>query len=240
MINRVIREDPTKSYMHNREPITPKLLWKSMCDYDLWPLYILGLMFQIPMGPPNQYLTLTLRGLGFDTFHTNLLVVPSVVFHMFTMMALTYVAEIWKELTFTAAIPQIWALPFLIFIYVKDITSINKWTSYAIMTCLLSYPSGRFTPSSPNQYLTATAHPIQVAWNSRNSNSVRSRTVSAALYNMFVQTSGIIISNIYRKDDAPRYKRGNRVLLSICIANLVIYTFVKVYYVQRNKQRETK
>ena len=57
---------------------------------------------------------------------------------------------------------------------------------------------------------------------------------------MFVQTSGIIISNIYRKDDAPRYKRGNRVLLSICIANLVIYTFVKVYYVQRNKQRETK
>lgn len=143
MINRVIREDPTKSYMHNRQPITPKLLWKSMTDYDLWPLYILGLMFQIPMGPPNQYLTLTLKGLGFDTFHTNLLVIPSVVFHMFTMMILTYVAEIWKELTFTAAIPQIWALPFLIFIYVKDINAINKWTSYAIMTALLSYPSGK-------------------------------------------------------------------------------------------------
>lgn len=57
---------------------------------------------------------------------------------------------------------------------------------------------------------------------------------------MFVQTSGIIISNIYRQDDKPRYKRGNRVLLSICIANLFIYAGVKLYYVQRNKQRDAK
>ena len=97
IVNRVIREDPTKSGMHNRQPITPKLLWKSMSDYDLWPLYILGLLFQIPETTPNQYLTLTLKGLGFDTFKTNLLVIPSTVFHMFTMLAVTYVAEIWGE-----------------------------------------------------------------------------------------------------------------------------------------------
>ncbi len=39
-------------------------------------------------------------------------------------------------------------------------------------------------------------------------------------------------------DDRPRYRRGNRVLVSICALNVGIYVFAKVYYVVRNKRRE--
>ncbi|KAG0650957.1 putative transporter [Hyphodiscus hymeniophilus] len=225
MINRVLREDPSKSSMHNREPLTPALLWQSMKDFDLWPIYLLGLNFQTPMTTVMAYLTLSLKGLGFDTFKTNLLVIPSMILHVITMLALTYGAEVWGELTFTALIGQIWALPFLIFINLVDINSINKWFAWIIMTVLLSYPN---------------AHPIQVGWNSRNSNTVRSRTVSAALYNMSVQTSGIIASNIYQKDDAPQYRRGNKVLLSILIGNIFLYLGSKLYYVKRNAYRDRK
>jgi len=145
--------------MHNRQPVTPKLLWKSMRDYDLWPLYIIGLLFQIPETTPAQYLTLTLKGLGFNTLHTNLLVIPSTVAHIITMLALTYVAEIWGELTLTALLGQIWALPFVVYIYIVDITKINKWKAFGIMTLLLSYPSGNlFSFSRLSSHYTITQH----------------------------------------------------------------------------------
>jgi hypothetical protein len=197
---------------------------------------------------PSNYLTLSLRELGFDTFKTNLLVIPSKVLHVITMLALTYAGEVFGELTFTALIGQIWALPFLIFMNIVDINSINKWAAWGIMTALLCYPSGMF-PSplfecwtvclmSGERLTMGIAHAMQVGWNSRNSNTVRSRTVSAALYNMCVQTSGIIAANIYQEDDAPRYVRGNHVLLALLILNIFLYLGTKLYYVKRNEYRD--
>lgn len=40
MINRVLRDDPTKGDMHNRQSIGASGFMKSLMDYDLWPLYL--------------------------------------------------------------------------------------------------------------------------------------------------------------------------------------------------------
>lgn len=143
MVNRIIREDPSKSSMHNREPLTLRLLWRSMTDYDLWPIYLLGLNFQTPMTTPQNYLTLVLRGLGFGTFGTNLLVIPSRILHVVNMLALTYAGEVFGELTYVALIGQIWALPFIIFLNIFDINNINKWLAWGVLTILLCYPNGK-------------------------------------------------------------------------------------------------
>lgn len=45
----------------------------------------------------------------------------------------------------------------------------NKWGTYALVSILLSYPY---------------CHAILVAWTSKNSNNVGTRSVSAALYNV--------------------------------------------------------
>ena len=56
---------------------------------------------------------------------------------------------------------------------------------------------------------------------------------------MFVQASAVVSAYIYRADDAPRYRRGNRVLIAIsCINLLVLYPGTKLYYIWRNKQRD--
>lgn len=57
---------------------------------------------------------------------------------------------------------------------------------------------------------------------------------------MSVQTSGIIAANIYRDDDAPRYERGNRVLLLLVTLNIFLYLGTKLYYVKRNAWRNRK
>ncbi|RFU35080.1 hypothetical protein B7463_g1183, partial [Scytalidium lignicola] len=223
LVNRILRDDPSKGDMHNRQAITPKLLWESLSDYDLWPIYIIGMLFGIPGSPPDTYLTLTLRSLGFDTFNSNLLSIPAQIGTTINMLILTYLSETYiKQRAFLGLVSQIWFLPCLIALSVLP-EGTNKWGSYALVTVLLSYP---------------TPHPMQVGWTSRNSNTVRTRTVSAAAYNMMVQLSSIISANIYRADDKPLYRRGNRILVAITCLNIAVYLSTKTYYVLRNKQRD--
>jgi hypothetical protein len=80
-------------------------------------------------------------------------------------------------------------------------------------------------------------HAILVAITSRNAGTVRTRTVASALYNMCVQASSIISSNIYRDDDKPLYRRGNKVLIGICAFNFALFIGTKVFYVAINERR---
>lgn len=162
----------------------------------MWPLYVLGLTFMtlsshspycsvapsnflrssVPVTPPQTYLTLLLRDLGFNTVQSNLLTVPSTVFGIVLLLVVSYISEIWDSRIGVIVVLQIWALPLLIALYTFN-EHTSQWVYFVVITLITGFPD---------------THPIQVAWASTNSNSVGTRTVSASIYNMFVQTGSIV------------------------------------------------
>ena len=222
--NKVLRDDPSKSGMHNRQAITPKMLWQSLSDYDLWPIYAIGMLFEIPASPPKAYVSLSLKHLGFDAFQITLLNVPITVLTAINLLWITALTERVGQVAIMGILTQLWVLPLLI-VDLKAINHISAWAQYAVTLLLVAQPS---------------MQAAQVAWCSRISNTVRTRAVSAAIYNITIQLSGIASSNIYRSDDAPLYHRGNGQLIAINVACMAANAFAKIYYTYRNKSNQNK
>jgi len=180
MVNRVLRDDPSKGGMHNRQPVTPKLLWEALKDYDMWVIYVLGLSWMIPSTPATNYISLELKSLGFSTFHTNLLSIPAYVVFILNLLFWTWISERFNVRFMLGVVAEGWALVLLIALECLP-GDASAWVRWVLVTLLIGMPY---------------VHAILVAITSRNAGTVRTRTVATALYNMMVQVSNIIGNNV--------------------------------------------
>lgn len=197
LANRILRDDPSKGYvypclssgvaaannytsdMHNREPLTFSLLWEALSDKDMWPIYILGLCWNAPVIPLTSYLTLTIKSLGFDTFHTNLLTIPAYVIFIINLLTWTFVSEKTNNRILLSLVSQFWNIPLLIAL--ECLPGTNKWGRYVVSIMLVGSPY---------------VHAIMVSLTSRNAGSVRTRAVASAIYNMAIQMSNVYTSQV--------------------------------------------
>ncbi|KAF5864764.1 hypothetical protein ETB97_006609 [Aspergillus alliaceus] len=224
MVNRVIRDDPSKGGMHNRQAVTPKMLWEALCDYDMWPIYLLGLTWMIPNTPATSYITLQLKSLGFGTFETNLLTIPAYVIFIINLLVWTWISERFYQRLILGVGSMIWCLVLLIALETLP-DNASPWARWIINVLLIGAPY---------------VHAIIVAMTSRNAGTVRTRTVASAVYNMMVQTSSIIANNIYRENDKPYYRTGNKVLIALTVWSMAVFIGAKYYYMWRNKKNAEK
>jgi predicted MFS family arabinose efflux permease len=125
---------------------------------------------------PHNYLTLTLRSLGFNTIQSNLLSIPAYAIGAIGLLSTTYLSEAINSRVLSTVILQFWALPLLIVLYTFT-ENTPQWSYFTVVSLIVGSPF---------------VHPIQVAWTSRNSNSVRTRTISACMYNVSFQAGYII------------------------------------------------
>ena len=222
--NRLVRDDPSKSDMHNRQGVSFKQFLKALSDYDIWPLLLVSLTFLIPQTPPSGYLNIILRQMGFSRNKTIFLNIPIEFTNIITMISISLISELVDERAFICIIPQIWML-IPIAVEYANAESILSWGKYALLFIIIVNPN---------------IQGVLVSWISRVSYSVRTRTVASPMSNIGIQLAGIVGQNIYRADDAPLYFRGNRVLIGLCCMNLALFLLCKFYYVARNKYKKGK
>ncbi|KAK5163129.1 uncharacterized protein LTR77_010913 [Saxophila tyrrhenica] len=170
----------------------------------------------------NQYLTLVLKSAGYGSFTTNLLTIPAYCIFILNLLFWCFLSEKINERFLLCTISQIWVLPLLIALETLPITR-SPWATWILSVLIYAMPY---------------VHPLIVAITSRNAGTVRTRTVASALYNMMVQPSNIIGSNIYRTPDSPFYFTGNKVLIGLVCHNICLFVGAKVFYVTVNRRRE--
>lgn len=94
-------------------------------------------MIVVPTGPPQTYLTLSLRNLGFTTTQTNLLTIPSNIIGIINMVAAAYFSEIVNSRVLATVTLQFWALPLLIALYTFT-SHTSQWVYFAVVINILS------------------------------------------------------------------------------------------------------
>lgn len=117
-----------------------RLLWDALKDYDMWPIYILGLSWTIPNQLAIAYITLILRGLKFDTFETNLLTVPAYTLFILQLIFWTWVSERINNRYIIILICQLWMLPLLISLEVLPGGPSYVWGRYVLNLMLVGFP----------------------------------------------------------------------------------------------------
>ncbi len=146
----------------------------------MWGMYFLGLCAYIPATPVQGYLSLTLKRIGFSTFDSNMLSIPSAVLQIIIMLLLAKSSEYFDERAFHCLIGEAWCLP--LFAALLAIPAYgHSWGRFTLTTMISGYP-----------YF----HPILSAWISENSFSVKKRAITAATYNVIVQMGSVVGSQM--------------------------------------------
>lgn len=125
--------------MHNRQGMGPKLLWASLTDYDLWPLYVISLTLLMPTSPPAAYLTLNLKAVGFNTFQTNLLTIPAYALFLIQLVFWTWYSEKINNRQIIVLFYSFWCLVLLLALELLPAGS-SPWSWYGITVLMIGFP----------------------------------------------------------------------------------------------------
>lgn len=227
VVNRILRDDPTKGSMNNRQQLSLRDLRSSVMNVDMWPIYLVRVLGDISSSAIGLYQPIILRTAGFSTFETNLLMIPNQLLAIFSLLLIAWLTSRYKRYSIFMLITPLWIIPCLVLLKLNPDILLYKWRCFIIL----------FVIALSGPHVT----PMSVSWCSHNSGDVGLRTVSTALVNMFSQAGGIIAANVFRGDIehlSSVLQHGVTTLLEISLLSMTLILLSNYWYQWKNHQKE--
>ncbi|KAI7888731.1 major facilitator superfamily domain-containing protein [Mucor mucedo] len=216
---RIMRDDEAKKELD--KPIACKDVIQALSDTNLWTHLIITFIGLMSSTPISSYLPTMIKDAGFSTTSANLLTAPS---HIIGLVGSIFIAQ-WSDksgnVTFFAMIGTIWALLGFILLEVLP-DNVGRWQLYG---------AALFTASAPSW------HGMQVAWMSSNIAPIGKRTLALAAVVGAANINGVPGSQIYKANDAPRYRQGNKINIVLQAVTIGLFLFQRTRYNLTNKWR---
>ena len=240
LVNRLVRDDPSKTSCDHRQTPTVRTIWAALRDYYLYPLHLVGFMALIPVLPIKLYLHLTLRRLGFTTFKSNMLAIPAATIQIPTVLCLAWSSSHFNERTWHCVLALLYTIPLLTALeclprsaHIHSAPSGSSagtagsyiWPRYTLATLLSGAPS---------------PYPILLSWLSATCPSTHLRGTSVAIFTTLNLAGAVVASQVYQKADEPDYKVGNAVLIGVAGATCLVLVGQWAWFRRMNEARERR
>ncbi|OAA58224.1 Major facilitator superfamily domain, general substrate transporter [Cordyceps fumosorosea ARSEF 2679] len=216
LVTRVLRNDPTKALRHGR-PVLPSHILETVSDWRLYGHLVAALLSMVMISPMNTYAPSIIKSLGFTSLQANGLNSVGSICALVWSVTLAYSSDRLQERGLHIAAGYLWGAVGLLWLALAP-TSVAKWVLYGIKGGVVWTQMGM-----------GSAQAISAAWLTSKMEDYK-RPVALAAYVMSIQLANFPGNQLFRSQDAPRYKHGLLVAAACAIAATAVILVWKLLY----------
>ncbi|KAL2867752.1 MFS general substrate transporter [Aspergillus lucknowensis] len=213
IVTRVVRNDPTKALRYGK-PVLPAHILATFTDWRLYGHLVAALLSMIMISPMNTYAPSIIQSLGFSNLQANGLNSVGSVCALVFSVSLAFSSDTFRERGVHIAVGYIWAAAGLLWLALAP-DAVGKWVLYGGVVW--------------TQMGMGSAQAISAAWLTAKMEDSK-RPIALAAYVMSIQLANFPGNQLFRTEDAPRYKRGLVIAASCSIAATAVILLWKLLY----------
>ncbi|KAL0931547.1 alternative sulfate transporter [Colletotrichum truncatum] len=219
LYKRVMLDDPSKA--HPKRSVSWPELKGALTNWRLIPHIIFTIAALSPSSTLSSYAPSLVASMGYDRLQSNAMV-------SIGAWILIPVNLFWGWIADKTKVRGPWVFLGLFIFWGFNLGN---------MLLIDSDRTRRFTMLTLSTAFSFPWHPVNGAWVSMNAKSAGERSITMAMLIMAANCSGIVGKQLFREEDAPKYRQGWTVITGLVTAAVACGIWANVQYYILNKRR---